>query len=384
MKINLLQVGLLGLGVVVFCGCEQKRTNDGKDQSAPKATNALLAAAPSQSSASDLVGRMASIDVTNGPVSAERVAEWQRSLADLAGQGVAAIPAIREFLAKNTDVNFESNGNDQALGASSLRLALLQCVEKIGGSNAVALAGQTFQTTADPTELAVLVRYLDRVEPEKHRAAAVSAARETLALATTPAWDGRDVSPLFEILKKFGGADAPAELERYANTWFDYTPITLAQLPNSAGVPSLIRLAKNADGRLTLGRDMYQRVLAQVAMENTNAADALVEQVHDNRIDVGAWPAVGMTLAGNTLHLAKPLLETQSPLAARPDTRKYHVSVGNQNYLEATPPEKMTAEDVGRRIRLVDRLLEATTNPAAIDALENARVSLAARLPPAK
>jgi len=361
--------------LVIFCGCDRQQAgevakpNDAKGPGVPSA----------RATASDLVARLASLNVTNGPVSAENAAQWKRTLAELEGQGAGTVTAIRDFLAKNVDINFEPDGNDQLLGAPSLRLALIQELEKIGDSNAAALAAQTLQTTADPNELATLIRYLDRIEPEKHRATAVAAARETLALATTRAWDGRDVAPLFEILKKFGGTNAASELEKYANTWFDYTPITLAQLPDSAGVPSLIRLAKNADDRLTLGRDMYQRVLAQVAVENTNAAEALIEQTRDNRIDVGTWPAIGLSLAGNTLHLAKPLLDAPSPLVARPDTRKYHVAVGNQNFLEATPPEKMERDDVGRRIRLVDRLLEATANPAAIDSLENARVSLASR-----
>ena len=386
---RLTALSAIALAAALLCGCDQKPSGADVKPSAPpqsspsnSATAVTTVTKPAATSKADLITRIASVNVTSGPVAAERAGEWKQAVAQLAGQGAAALPAISEFLAKNVDVNFQVHGNDAVLGAPTLRVALLQVVEKIGGGNAVALAAQLLQATADPVELAVLTRYLERAEPGKHRATAVSAARDTLALAVTPDWDGRDVGPLFEILKKFGDAEAAGELEKYGNTWFDYTPITLAGMPGDAGVPSLIRLVKNADGRLTLGRDVYQRVLAQAAVSNTNAAAALVEEV--GKIDVGAWPAVGATLAGNQLHLGKPLLDEASPLVARPDTRKYHVAVGNQDFCETTPPEKMDADDVGRRIRLIDQLLEATTNPAAIDALEHARVALAARVTEAK
>jgi hypothetical protein len=367
----------LAAAIATFSGC-------GREPALRTDSNSPVAKTPSKERgdfrASEWVGRLASLNVTNGTLSIERANEWKQSLAQLERQP-DAVAAIGDFLNKNIDLNFEPGGNDVSLGAPTLRLAMLHSLENIGGSNAVALAAQTLQRTADPAELATLIRYLDRVEPENHRAAAVAAARETLALATTRDWDGRDVAPLFEILKRFGGGDALAVIEKYANTWFDYAAITLLHWPDDAGIQALIRLAQNADGRLTLGHEIYQRALAQVAVENAAAADALVEQTKQNKIDVNAWPAVGSALAGNTLHLAKPLLEAPAPLAARPDTRKYHVSVGNQNFLEAMPPEKMERNEAGRRIRLVDRLLEATTNPAALDALENARISLAARLP---
>ncbi|MSU59675.1 MAG: hypothetical protein EXS35_16170 [Pedosphaera sp.] len=357
-----------------------------KTPAASGISNALASATISAETVASalVVSRLAAINVTNGPVTAAQAAEWRQRLKRLTEKGAAAVPAIRDFLAKNVDLNFEPAGNEALLGAASLRLALLGVVEKIGGPEAVALSAQTLQTTADPAELATLIRFLDRVETGKHRVGALVAARETLALAASGRWDGREVAPLFEILKKYGGAWAAGELEKYANTWFDYTPIALAQLPDAAGVPTLIRLAKNADGRLTLGHDVYQRVLAQVAVANTNAAEALVEQTRQNRIEVNAWPAVGAVLAGNSLHLAKPLLDPPSPLAAQPDTRRYHVAVGHQNFIETTPHDSLAPADIGVRIRLVDRLLEATTNPAAIDALEGARISLAARLPAVK
>jgi hypothetical protein len=65
----------------------------------------------------------------------------------------------------------------------------------------------------------------------------------------------------------------------------------------------------------------------------------------------------------------------------QPDTRTYHLAYGNQNFLEASLPADAPAKLVGDRVRLVERLLSATTNPPAVDALQVARVALSARLP---
>jgi hypothetical protein len=342
---------------------------------------------PGSSSAAEAAQRMASlvaINVTNGPVTAAAAAEWKQTLEKLAAQGPAAVPALREFLAKNLDLNFEPYGNDQRLGPASLRLGLLNALEKIGGAEATAAAQDIFKKTADPAELATLAKFLERAAPGKHRAEFVSAAKETLALATAGNWDGRDVAPLFEMLRTFGGPAEIAELERYANTWFDYTAITLARWPDGAGVPSLIQRAQNANGAITLGREMYQRMLAEVAVNFPAAADALVAQVRGNKIDVAAWPNLGHALAGDTLHLAKSYLNPPAPRVARAEPRAYHVALGNQNYLETALSDDAPANELGDRIRLIDRLLEATSHPPAVDALEGARIALSARLARAK
>lgn len=336
------------------------------------------------STAAQLIAKLAAVDLSQGLITAEQAGAWKGTLAQLKTQGAGALPAIRDFLGKHQDVVFDLPGSVELTGVASLRLALIEVLCETGGAEAVALALQNFQATADPAELATLARFLERVEPGKHRAKFLSAAQDTLALAATPNWDGRDVSPLFEIVQTFGGTPELAVIERYANTWFDYVAITLAHWPEQAGVPTLIRLAQNPDGRITLGRDIYQRMLAEVAVNSPAAADELLAQVRGHKIAEGAWSNVGLALAGHTLHLAKSYLKPTSPLLARPETRFFHVALGNQNYLEATPAESESVKELGARINLVDRLLEATTNPVAIDALEAARISLSTRLAKAR
>ena len=368
----------------IFTSCKP----DDADRAPRKAGETTPAAAASPEKAvvspQQLITNLAAIDLPHGTLTTEQAATGKQTLKLLVAKGPAAIPAIRDFLGRNQDVVFDAPGSAELAGAPSLRLALLSALQEIGGAEAIATARTTFQATADPAELATLAKFLERAEPGKHRAEFVSAAKETLALAASGKWDGRDVAPLFEMLRTFGGPAELAELERYANTWFDYTPITLAQWPDGAGVPLLITLAQNADGSITLGREMYQRMLAEVAVGFPAAADELVAQVRGNKIDVAVWPAVGQALAGHTLHFAKSYFSPPSPLLAQSGTRSYHVAVGNQSYLEAAPAEDASAKALGDRIRLIDRLLKATSSPAALDALEGARISLSARLARAK
>src|SRR5260370_33992157 len=51
----------------------------------------------------------------NGPLTAERIGEWKTNLQQLVQQGAASVPAIREFLEKNADLDFGAAGS-QALG----------------------------------------------------------------------------------------------------------------------------------------------------------------------------------------------------------------------------------------------------------------------------
>ena len=378
----ILMVAVFVLGL--FTSCKQDGADRAPRNSGGRTSSNAAPADKGTASPQQLVANLATKELAHGSLVSDRATARKQALGLLVAGGTAAIPAIRDFLEKNQDVYFDAPGGHELAGAPTLRLALLGVLGEIGGPEAIATAAKTFQTTADPAELATLAKFLDRAEPGRHRAEFVSAAKETLALAGSGKWDGRDVAPLFEMLRTFGGAAEITELERYANTWFDYTAITLAQWPDGGGVPTLIKLAQNADGAITLGREMYQRMLAEAAVTLPAAADELVQQTRGNKIDVAAWPAVGQALAGYTLYFATSYLGPPSPLLAQPGIRSYHLALGNQNYIEAALSEDAPAKAVGDRIRLIDRLLDATTNPAAIDALEGARVALSARLAKAK
>lgn len=327
-----------------------------------------------------IVADLSSLNLTNAPLTADQAAWFKEKLAGLSALGSNALPAIADFLGRNVDLYFDAVGSAELAGVPSLRVALFEVAGKLRGPDAVALLKTTVQATADPVELATLAKLLDRAEPGKHHATFLAAARETLALAASASWDGRDVAPLFEMLKEFGGATVASDVERYAAHWFQYAAITLLELPEVARVPELLKLAQNTDGRFALGRAAFLRALAQTAIKQTSAADELLAQTRANQIGEAAWPGIGAALSGHTLHFARPVLTAQSSLAARTSTRTIRLALGNQRFLEIAPPDDFSPREIGDRIRLIDRLLEATTNPSALDALEGARIQLSARL----
>jgi len=326
-----------------------------------------------------LVTSLSQLDVGHGPITAEQAGAWKQTLQQLADQKGAAIPAIREFLEKNLDINFDAEGDRKMMGASSLRLALLDTMQKIGGPEAMEVSLQMMQTTADPVEIAALARYLEQADPGRYRDTAVNAAREALNLASSGQWDGRDISPLLEVLKQYGGPSAAQDLQKLGKTWFDYAPMVLAALPDGAGVPALIQWARSPEASAMSGNDIYLRMLAQTSAQYTEAFDTLVEQAAANRIPASAWPGIAAAIGGSTLELANPALESVSPLAPRSETRKYHIASGNQNFLDLPPPDDMSADLIAARLKYVDRLLASTSNPGAVQALQNTRAALLAR-----
>lgn len=321
------------------------------------------------------VAVLAQLDVSSGNITPTQAAVWKESLRALVGQGETAVPAIREFLEKNLDLNFGSLDNGAAMGASSLRMALLKAMQEIGGEQAIAGSLQTLQTSADPTELALVAGYLQKADPAQYRDSVLAAAHEALNMAATGEWDGRDVAPLFDVLKTFGGELAAQDLERYANKWFNYTPLVLAELPEGAGIPSLIRLA--TDGSVTLGKETYQRMLAQVSAQSPDAATALVQLAQAGKIDPSSWRAMADALTGITLQLMQTPVSSSAAVTA--SSKTYHVALGNQNYLEQPAPAEMPADQVTQRIALIDQLLGVTSNPSAVSYLQAARTQLASR-----
>src|SRR5206468_442210 len=122
----------------------------------------------------------------------EQTTQWKQSLGQLLQQGAAAVPAMREFLARNVDLDFGLEGS-QVLGYSSVRTAMFDALQQIGGPEALSLMLETLQSTSDPREIALLARSLEGQAPEQYRHEAINAARGALAMAAEGKLEGRDV-----------------------------------------------------------------------------------------------------------------------------------------------------------------------------------------------
>ncbi len=135
--------------------------------------------------------------------------------------GPAALPAIRGFLARNEEIDYDAGGKGprdgkvptEFLFPPSLRLGLFEAVKNIGGPDAEKVLAEVLSTTGRGVEVAWLARALQEMAPGKYRDTALAAARELLThpLAGGEAGaDKFDRSYLYGVLGFFNDTSAAA------------------------------------------------------------------------------------------------------------------------------------------------------------------------------
>jgi hypothetical protein len=228
------------------------------------------------------------------------------------------------------------------------------------------------QKTADPREIAILAQNLDKLDPDQHHQEAIQAARDTLAMAASGKLEGYDVAPLFELLQKYGDASLIPELEKDTSHWNYYGTMALAQIPDGAGIPSLIQMAQGTTG----ARGNAMEMLTQLAPQYPDAMAALLEMAHANKILPNQWPYLTPFLAGDQYQYQDSQFATGTGTKTEDAA---HVLFGNQHFTTAPPAGGLTAEQLAQRTALIDQLRSVTSDPAAIQALQQARDLLAKR-----
>jgi hypothetical protein len=328
---------------------------------------------------SQMVSRLVNLETTDGVMTEEQVAGWKERMKQLVQQGADAVPAIREFLAGSSDIDF-GRGGKQALGYDSARMAMFDALAQIGGPLATAAMSEVLQTTADPREIGLLAQNLEKADPGAHQQEAMEAARQTLAMAAAGNLKGKDVAPLFEIFREYGGPGAVAELERNATLWNFYSMMALAQLPEGAGVPSLIQFAASSQGTSSSSRTAALEMLAQTAAQSPEARAALVDQARQNQLSAFSWATLVNILAGDEMVFQNTSFGNGLSAVNPSDLRMAQVALGHQCYFMA-PLGAQTQEQIDRQNKLIDDLLAVTTDRAGVDALQKAKTLLAKRLP---
>jgi hypothetical protein len=318
------------------------------------------------------------LDPAQGPITPERAAQWKLTLQQLVQQGAGAVPAISEFLEKNLDFSFASMSGGDLLGKSSMRMALLEALQAIGGPEALMASAQTLQTTSDPREIAWLARSLEQQAPEQYRQLAVTAANEALAMAAAGKLPGRDVGPLFEVLQQYGGPAAAAELAKATEHWNYYAAITLANLPEGAGVPTLVQIVEDPNAGVKGTRAAALQMLAQVSAFYPEAREALFEQARANKIPPSSWPAIASVLGGEMFQMGKPGSTAVPPGAT--DIKTYHLTHGNQDYFSAPNAAGWSPAQIQDQLAFIQRLLNLKPDPFAMQVLQTSYASLSAFL----
>ena len=318
-----------------------------------------------------LVDSLVKLEQQNGVLTQDQAAVWKRSF-----QGPGAVPAIREFLARDTDFDLGQEGRG-LFGYASTRQAMFGALAQIGGAEAVAALAGTLQTTADPREIALLAQHLEQLDPLAHRQEALEAARQTLAMAAEGKLPDRDVAPLFEVFQNYGDTKIVADLQKAAGQWNYYATVALARLPEGAGVPALIEIAQSMTGPRLNALEM----LAQLSGQYPEARAAMVEMARSNRISPSQWPYLTLLLAGNRYHYEGSVLEASTTAGSMGQEIAGSVLFGNQHFYTAPSPGELTPERVNQMRGLIDELLATTAEPAAVEALEGSKDLLSKRAP---
>jgi len=322
-----------------------------------------------------LVAGLTTLDLTRGPITKERAEQWKQGLQTLTQQGAAAVPAIQEFLSQNQELNFAAIGGGEALGQASLRSAFINALAQIGGPEATSAMVQTLQATTLPSEIAQLAQLLEQQAPGQYRQEAMSAINEVLGMASKGQLPGYDMGALFKVMQNYGDPGTASVLEQLPPQWKYYTTMSLAGMDQGAGVSSLVRdIQDPASGSK---RDFTYQMLAQAATQYPDAGNALVEQARQNQIPDSAWRKIAMGLAGDQYQIGTAPADSPNG-GSIPGLKTYHIESGNQNFYSL--PVGPDAQ-INQRLDLITQLLSATSNPAAVAALQAARDNLTGKVP---
>ena len=172
-------------------------------------------------SAREAIERLKLLRIAPGPGQMRSIRLVVHELETLVAAGTNALPVIREFLALNQEVSYDTSAAPGAktkapsfdprngtefLVPPSLCLGLFDVVRQIGGAQAEKILADTLSTTGRGLEVLYLAQVLQQMSPNKYRELATGVARELLAhpiAKGTAPLDRLDQSYLFAVLTFF-------------------------------------------------------------------------------------------------------------------------------------------------------------------------------------
>ncbi|MGZ4963224.1 MAG: hypothetical protein ACXWC8_11775 [Limisphaerales bacterium] len=321
---------------------------------APPTTATVAAPKPVVTGAAkDFVTSLAALDPKKGPVTKEQAEKWKQDLKSLVAQGNTAVPAIREFLDRNVELSYANVGGE-SLGHSSLRSSMIDALQQIGGPEAMGALLSTLQTTALPSELEQISKALDQSAPGQYRTDILTAARQTLDLATGGGLGKEDAAPLFSILEKWGDPSVTADLQKAASAYKYYPVIALANLPDGAGVDTLVNMAKDPNAPSTV-----PEMLGQLAPTSQKAMDELLDLARNNRLTPAVWQQV-ISLVSGDQYLFGDAAKASAANPGSNDCQFFHIEWNNQNFSKCRNPNFQADKSVAA----MNQLLGVTTDPS--------------------
>jgi len=160
--------------------------------------------------------------------------------------------------------------------------------------------------------------------------------------------------------------------------------MALAALPAGEGIPKLAALAGDPNVPLAYKPTFPFRMLAQASVQDPEAGVALLELARAGQIPEETWSLVGAALEGKHLQFSQPFSDdTRLPghaadgarlkafLAQEHETRPVTV-----RSVQPFAAAQGSAEQRNQQLALIDKLLDVTNSPVAVQALRQARETL--------
>jgi len=260
-----------------------------------------------------------------------------------------------------------------------VRSAMIDALAQIGGPLAETAMTDVLQNTAEPREIAMLAQDLEKLNPGIHQQQSLDAARQALQMMAEGGLQNRDAAPLFEVLQQYGGPNVALDLENKLTQWEYYAAISLARLPDGAGVPSLIQLAGDQSTASPGNKAIALQMLAQLATQSPDAQAALLDQVRSGKLTAYNWIGLEPLLAGNQLVFQDSVIDNPLQGVSVNNVKQTHVPFGNQSFY-TVPLGAMTIDQIDQRSALINELLSATSDPMGIQMLQKAQADLSQRL----
>ena len=282
----------------------------------PPATLPPASPAVTQPTAAEILAKLQTL--RRGSPRQLREAAWL--LTELARVGPPALPVIREFLARNQDLDLDTATFAQnkllrevpldfAL-PPSLRFGLFDVVRQIGGAEAEEILAEALTRTGRGVEIVYLTRALQEIAPNKYRDAALSVAHELLAASTPPTFssllDRNHRDNLFTVLAIYNDgsftANAQAQLVqadgqidrgalKYLQQVLGPQSVAIAaqayqdpRVSDSAKKEPLARVALTYVGADQQANEFYQRAINDPVM-TPNHRKNLIEDLNEDGLN---------------------------------------------------------------------------------------------------
>ena len=309
---------------------------------APMATPAPTTVKPLKATPAEMVARLRELRIPPGAGQSRAARMAIHEFEELIAAGPAALPAIREFLARNEDIDFavvQGRGGrgsvpDEFVLPPSLRFGFFDVVKLIGGAEAEKLLADTLATTGRGAELAWLARALQGLAPNKYREVALAATRELLA-RPSPAKPGspldlNDRDHLFSVLAMYGDTgyvsaaqsqlvQADGAVDRGALKYLQQSlgpqAVTIAAqayqnpllLTNATAKEPLARLALNFAGADSQANELYQQAINDPVLTKNHRKNLIEDLNQDGFSDLKNLSAQDLPLIENRISLIEQL-----------------------------------------------------------------------------